>query len=203
MRCKGTEVSYRTLPPLERDGEREREIYLETHPDISLLTVIAQALSTLYSRYLTYQSEPLLLTRLPSGDTSLTHLTSGATTPGSLTTRSHFPWLTYQSESLFLTRFSSGATSQGSLTFRSHFSWLTYHPESLLWLTYHSESPTTSLLNSSYQERFKDSSLCLPSEADVELQRCRVWRDLITWLVSLTIFVHPETEGHDRTKKFY
>ena len=195
MRCKGTEVSY-PYASGERWREREGDISRDTS---RYLTTYCHSAGSLYSRYLTYQSEPLLLTRLPSGDTSLTHLTAG----GSLTTRSHFPWLTYQSESLFLTRFPSGATSQGSLTFRSHFSWLTYHPESLLWLTYHSESTTTSLLNSSYQERFKDSSLCLPSEADVELQRCRVWRDLITWLVSLAIFVHPETEGHDRTKKSY
>ena len=115
MRCKGTEVSYRTLPPLERDGEREREIYLETHPDISLLTVIAQALSTqdisltirshfsdsLDSWRLTYHSEPL----------PLTHLPVGVNFPDSLSIRSHFPRLTYLSESLLLTHLPSGVTS--------------------------------------------------------------------------------------------
>ena len=136
-------LRYLTVPfRLWREMERERE------GDISrdtsrYLTTYCHSAGSLYSRYLTYQSEPLLLTRLPSGDTSLTHLTSGATSPGSLTARSHFPWLTYQSESLFLTRFPSGATSQGSLTFRSHFSWLTYHLETLL-LT-HLPSGVTSL----------------------------------------------------------
>ena len=177
MRCKGTEVSYRTLPPLERDGEREREIYLETHPDISLLTVIAQALSTqdisLTSRshfsWLAYHLETLLWLTWHPEPLLQAHLPLGATSPDSPTSRSHFSWLAFHPEPLPKAHLPFGVTSPDSLTIWRHFSWLTYHPESLLWLTYHSESPTTSLLNSSYQERFKDSSLCLPSEADVEL----------------------------------